>query len=118
VGIAFIRGLARAHTIGLGNFWVDLTRATLWVLLPASLVVCLLLVWQGVPMNFEPYTEATMLEGASQTIAQGPVRALESIKNLGTNGGGFLHINAAHPVENPQSPTNLPGLATHAHPPH
>src|SRR5215468_4761201 len=107
VGIAFIRGLARAHTDGLGNFWVDLTRATLWVLLPASLVGGLLLVWQGVPMNFEPYTDATTLEGASQTIAQGPVAALESIKNLGTNGGGFFNVNGAHPFENPTVLTNL-----------
>src|SRR5499427_805290 len=106
-GIAFIRGLARAHTSGLGNFWVDLTRATLWVLLPASLVGGLLLVWQGVPMNFDPYTEATMLEGASQTIAQGPVAALESIKNLGTNGGGFFNVNGAHPFENPTPLANL-----------
>jgi potassium-transporting ATPase potassium-binding subunit len=107
VGIAFIRGLARTHTDRLGNFWVDLTRATLWVLLPASLVGGLVLVWQGVPMNFAPYTEATTLEGATQTIAQGPVAALESIKNLGTNGGGFFNVNGAHPYENPTPLANL-----------
>ena len=107
VGIAFIRGFARTHTDRLGNFWVDLTRATLWVLLPASMVGGLLLVWQGVPLNFDPYTEATTLEGARQTIAQGPVAALELIKNLGTNGGGFFNVNAAHPFENPTALSNL-----------
>ena len=107
VGIAFIRGFARTHTDRLGNFWVDLTRATLWVLLPASMVGGLLLVWQGVPLNFDAYTEATTLEGARQTIAQGPVAALESIKNLGTNGGGFFNVNAAHPFENPTALSNL-----------
>jgi K+-transporting ATPase ATPase A chain len=107
VGIAFIRGLARTHTDQLGNFWVDLTRGTLWVLLPASFVGGLLLVWQGVPMNFAPYTDATTLEGAAQSIAQGPVAALESIKNVGTNGGGFFNVNAAHPFENPTALTNL-----------
>jgi len=76
VGIAFIRGFARQETDQLGNFWVDLTRATLWVLLPLSLVGALLLVWQGVPMNVDPYTRASMLEGGAQVIAQGPVAAL------------------------------------------
>jgi K+-transporting ATPase ATPase A chain len=107
VGVAFIRGLARERTNALGNFWVDLTRAALWVLLPASLIGGLLLVWQGVPMNFAPYTNATTLEGASQAIAQGPVAALEAIKNLGTNGGGFFNVNGAHPFENPTPLTNL-----------
>ena len=101
VGIAFIRGFARQHTETLGNFWVDLVRGLLWVLLPASVLVSLLLVWQGVPMNFSPYTVVHTLGGNVQTIAQGPVAALESIKNLGTNGGGFFNVNGAHPYENP-----------------
>ncbi len=107
VGIAFIRGLAREKTMGLGNFWVDLTRAMLWVLLPLSVAGGVFLIWQGVPMNFNPYTNATTLEGAAQVIAQGPVAALESIKNLGTNGGGFLNVNGAHPYENPTALTNV-----------
>jgi K+-transporting ATPase ATPase A chain len=107
VGIAFIRGFARTRTDKLGNFWVDLTRATLWVLLPASFVGGLLLVWQGVPINVAPYTEVTTLEGARQAIAQGPVAALEAIKNLGTNGGGFFNVNGAHPYENPTGLSNF-----------
>jgi len=87
VGIAFMRGLAREKTTGLGNFWVDLTRATLWVLLPLSIVVSVFLVWQGVPMHFNPYTGASTVEGNAQLIAQGPIAALETIKNLGTNPG-------------------------------
>jgi potassium-transporting ATPase potassium-binding subunit len=101
VGVAFIRGLAREKTNKLGNFWVDLVRALLWVLLPLSILAGLVLVWQGVPSNFGSYTNATMLERGTQTIAQGPVAALESIKNLGTNGGGFFNVNGAHPFENP-----------------
>ena len=101
VGVAFIRGLAREQTDKLGNFWVDLVRAVLWILLPLSLLGSLILIWQGVPMNFNSYTQATLLEGGSQTIAQGPVAALESIKNFGTNGGGFFNTNGAHPFENP-----------------
>jgi len=107
VGIAFIRGYARERTTGLGNFWSDLIRAVLWVLLPASLVGSLFLVAQGVPMNFRPYTLAHTLEGAAQIIAQGPVAALEFIKNLGTNGGGFFNANGAHPFENPTPLTNF-----------
>lgn len=107
VGIAFIRGFAREKTQTLGNFWVDLTRAILWVLVPISLVGSLVLVWQGVPQNFNSYTKVTTLEGAQQSIAQGPVAALEFIKNLGTNGGGFFNTNAAHPFENPSPLTNL-----------
>jgi K+-transporting ATPase ATPase A chain len=76
VGVAFIRGFARQKTDKLGNFWVDLVRALLWVLLPLALAGALVLVWQGVPMNFHPYTEVTTVEGAKQTIAQGPVAAL------------------------------------------
>jgi K+-transporting ATPase ATPase A chain len=107
VGIAFIRGLANLGRGGLGNFWVDLVRSVLWVLLPASLIGSLVLVWQGVPMNAAPYVQATGLEGGSQTIAQGPVAGLELIKNLGTNGGGFFNANGAHPYENPTPITNL-----------
>ncbi len=107
LGIAFIRGLARRDSNRLGSFWVDLTRATLWVLLPFSLIGSLILVWQGVPMNFLHYTSATGLEGGAQTIAQGPVAALELIKNLGTNGGGFFNANGAHPFENPTPLTNF-----------
>ncbi len=107
VGIAFIRGLARQRTDSLGNFWVDVTRATLWVLLPFSLIGSLLLVWQGVPMNFGHDLNVTGLEGGAQIIAQGPVAALELIKNLGTNGGGFFGVNGAHPFENPTPLTNF-----------
>jgi K+-transporting ATPase ATPase A chain len=107
VGVAFIRGFARQKTDKLGNFWVDLVRALLWVLLPLALAGALVLVWQGVPMNFHPYTQVTTVEGARQTIAQGPVAALEIIKNLGTNGGGFFNVNGAHPYENPTPLTNL-----------
>ncbi|MGA2428920.1 MAG: potassium-transporting ATPase subunit KdpA [Candidatus Acidiferrum sp.] len=106
-GIAFIRGLARQLSGALGNFWVDLTRALLWVWLPAALVGALLLVWQGVPMNFHHYAIATTVEGARQVIPQGPVAALEFIKNLGTNGGGFFNANGAHPYENPTALTNF-----------
>jgi potassium-transporting ATPase potassium-binding subunit len=107
VGVAFIRGLARQLSNTLGNFWVDLTRALLWILLPGALLGTLLLVWQGVPMNFHPYAVATTVEGAQQAIPQGPVAALEIIKNLGTNGGGFFNANGAHPYENPTPLTNF-----------
>jgi K+-transporting ATPase ATPase A chain len=107
VGIAFIRGFARENSATLGNFWVDLVRALLWVLLPLSLVGGVVLVWQGVPLNLMPYVEAHTLEGPTQTIAQGPVAALEFIKNLGTNGGGFFNANGAHPYENPTPLANF-----------
>ena len=107
VGIAFIRGYVRERITTLGNFWGDLIRAILWVLLPMSILGSLMLIAQGVPMNFLPYTIAHTLEGATQTIAQGPVAALELIKNLGTNGGGFFNVNAAHPFENPTGLTNF-----------
>jgi K+-transporting ATPase ATPase A chain len=107
VGIAFIRGLSRERLEGVGNFWADVTRALLWVLLPGALVGALVLVWQGVPMNFNPYTGATSLEQERQVIAQGPVAALEIIKNLGTNGGGFFNANGAHPFANPTPLTNF-----------
>ena len=92
---------------GLGNFWVDITRATLYVLLPLCLIGALVLVWQGVPQNFSPYTQAVTLEGAKQVIGQGPVASQEIIKMLGTNGGGFFNANSAHPFENPTPLTNL-----------
>ena len=107
IGIAFIRGLARQCSDTLGNFWVDLTRALLWVLLPGALVGALLLVWQGVPANFHNYAVATSVEHSRQVIAQGPVAPLEIIKNLGTNGGGFFNANGAHPYENPTPLTNF-----------
>lgn len=107
VGIAFIRGFARQNTNALGNFWVDVTRAVLWILLPSSIIGGLILVWQGVPMNFAPYVHAETLEGGAQIIAHGPVAAFEAIKNLGTNGGGFFNTNGAHPYENPTALTNL-----------
>jgi potassium-transporting ATPase potassium-binding subunit len=122
VGIAFIRGYAREKTSMLGNFWSDLVRAVLWVLLPVSLLGSLCLIAQGVPMNFNAYTIAQMVEGGRQTIAQGPVAALEFIKNLGTNGGGFFNVNGAHPFENPTPLTNfvellaivvIPAASTH-----
>jgi len=106
-GIAFIRGLARQSSHTLGNFWGDLTRALLRVLLPGALIGAILLTWQGVPMNFHPYAVATTVEGTRQVIPQGPVAALEIIKNLGTNGGGFFNANGAHPYENPTPLSNL-----------
>ncbi|WOJ88582.1 potassium-transporting ATPase subunit KdpA [Methylocapsa polymorpha] len=107
LAIALVRGFARrsAHTIG--NFWVDMTRAVLYVLLPISIVVGLVFVWQGMPQNLNPYVEATTLEGAKQVIAQGPTASQEVIKMLGTNGGGFFNANSAHPYENPNALTNF-----------
>jgi potassium-transporting ATPase potassium-binding subunit len=107
VAIALVRGFARRSAGGLGSFWVDVTRATLYVLIPLSLVGSLLLVWQGVPQNFAPYTQATTLEGAKQFIGQGPVASQEFIKELGTNGGGFFNANSSHPYENPTPFSNL-----------
>src|ERR1700733_13231821 len=107
VGVAFIRGLARQLSDALGNFWVDMTRALLWVLLPGALIGVLLLVWQGVPMNFRHYAVVTTVEGTQQVIPEGPVAALEIIKNLGTNGGGFFNANGAHPYENPTPLANF-----------
>ena len=107
LAVALIRAFARHSVQTLGNFWVDLVRSTLWVLLPISLVLALVLVWQGVPQNLQPYVTATTVEGASQTIAQGPVASQEAIKELGTNGGGFFNANSAHPYENPTPLTNL-----------
>jgi K+-transporting ATPase ATPase A chain len=110
VGVAFIRGFAREAVSTLGSFWVDLIRAVLWVLLPLALLGSLVLVWQGVPLNLSPYLKAHTLEGGLQTIALGPVAALEFIKNLGTNGGGFFNANGAHPFENPTPLTNFLAL--------
>jgi potassium-transporting ATPase potassium-binding subunit len=107
VGIAFIRGLAHQTSTTLGNFWVDLTRGLLRILLPGALLGAVLLTWQGVPMNFHPYAVATTVEGTRQVMPQGPVSALEIIKNLGTNGGGFLNANGAHPYENPTPLSNF-----------
>jgi K+-transporting ATPase ATPase A chain len=107
VAIAMVRGFARHTASGIGSFWVDVTRATLYVLLPFSLAAALVLVAQGVPQNLAPYTQAKTLEGATQTIGQGPVASQEAIKMLGTNGGGFFNANSAHPYENPTPVTNL-----------
>jgi K+-transporting ATPase ATPase A chain len=107
VAIAVIRGFVRRSAKTIGNFWVDLTRAILWVLLPISVIGALVLVWQGVPQNFSAYTQVKTVEGAAQTIAQGPVASQEVIKELGTNGGGFFNANSAHPYENPTPLTNL-----------
>ena len=107
LAVALIRGFARRSAATIGNFWVDLTRCTLYVLLPVSIVVGLFFVWQGVPQNLHPYTEITTLEGAKQVIAQGPVASQEVIKMFGTNGGGFFNANSAHPFENPTGLTNL-----------
>ena len=101
LAIALIRGFARRSAKGIGNFWVDLTRCTLYVLLPICIVVGLFFVWQGMPQNLGAYTEATTLEGAKQVIAQGPVASQEVIKMLGTNGGGFFNTNSAHPSRTP-----------------
>ena len=107
LALALIRGFSRREAKTVGNFWVDLTRSTLYVLLPLSVVVALFYVWQGMPQNLGAYVDATTLEGAKQTIAQGPVASQEAIKILGTNGGGFLNTNSAHPYENPNALTNL-----------
>jgi K+-transporting ATPase ATPase A chain len=107
IAIAIVRGFARREAKGLGNFWVDMTRATLYILLPICFVYALILVWQGVPQNFSAYTQATTLEGIKQTIAQGPSASQEAIKMLGTNGGGFFNANSAHPYENPTPLTNF-----------
>jgi K+-transporting ATPase ATPase A chain len=107
VAIAVVRGFARQQINSLGNFWVDLTRAILYILLPLSLLAALALCSQGVIQNFHAYTTATTLEGAKQVIAQGPVASQEAIKMLGTNGGGFFNANSSHPFENPTPFTNL-----------
>lgn len=120
LAIAFIRGIARREMKTLGNFWVDLTRGTLWVLVPISIVFSLALVSQGVVQNLRPYDQANLVQPqqvtgsdgktttvSTQTIAQGPVASQEAIKMLGTNGGGFFNANSAHPFENPTPLSNL-----------
>ena len=107
VAIALIRGFARKQANSIGNFWVDLTRATVYVLLPLAFVFALFLCFRGVPQTLRAYQKATTLEGATQTIAVGPVASQESIKMLGTNGGGFLNANSAHPYESPTPLTNF-----------
>ena len=105
--IAIIRGLVRKEARGIGNFWVDLTRSCLYVLLPLSLISAVFLVSQGVPQNFSDYTKVKNIEGTEQVIAQGPVASQEAIKELGTNGGGFFNANSSHPYENPTPLTNV-----------
>src|SRR5215471_14334013 len=100
-------GLSHHSVQTIGNFWVDITRCTLYVLMPICIVAALLLVWQGMPQTLGPYVEATTLEGAKQTIAVGPVASQVAIKMLGTNGGGFFNANAAHPFENPTALSNF-----------
>jgi len=107
VAIAMTRGFARERSRGIGNFWVDLTRASLYILLPLCLIGALVFVYLGVPQNFGPYQEVTTVEGGTQTIPQGPVASQEVIKMLGTNGGGIFNANSAHPYENPSPVTNL-----------
>src|SRR5215471_4858152 len=107
LAVALVRGLVRRSAQTLGNFWVDFTRAILYLLLPISIVGALIYVSQGMIQNINPYTVLHTLDGQTQTIAQGPVASMEIIKNLGTNGGGFFNTNSAHPFENPSAFTNL-----------
>jgi potassium-transporting ATPase potassium-binding subunit len=107
IAVALIRGFARQEKKTIGNFWVDMTRATVYVLLPLSIVAGLLFVSQGVVQNLSAYTEVTTVEGVKQVIAQGPVASQEAIKQVGTNGGGFFGANSAHPFENPTPVSNL-----------
>ena len=107
LAVALIRGFSRASLRTIGNFWVDVTRCTLYILLPICVVYALFLVWQCVPQTLGPYVDATALEGAKQTIAVGPVASQVAIKMLGTNGGGFFNANAAHPFENPTALSNF-----------
>ncbi|MER9435484.1 potassium-transporting ATPase subunit KdpA [Mesorhizobium sp. M0618] len=107
IAIALIRGFARASGKSIGNFWVDMTRSTLYLLLPFCIVLTLVYVWLGMPQTLGAYVNATTLEGAQQTIAVGPVASQVAIKMLGTNGGGFFNANAAHPFENPDAISNL-----------
>ena len=107
LAVALIRGFSRSSMRTIGNFWVDVTRCTLYVLLPICVVYTLFLVWQGMPQTLGAYVDATTLEGAKQTIAVGPVASQVAIKMLGTNGGGFFNANAAHPFENPSALSNF-----------
>jgi K+-transporting ATPase ATPase A chain len=106
LAIALVRAFARSGTNTIGNFWVDMTRATLYVLLPLAIIVALVFVAMGLPQTLAGSVTATTLEGAQQTIALGPVASQEAIKQLGTNGGGFFNVNAAHPFENPTALSN------------
>ncbi len=107
MAFALVRGFARAESSTIGNFWVDLTRSTLYVLMPLSIVVALILIALGIPQTLSGSFEATTLEGAKQVISIGPVASQEAIKELGTNGGGFFNANSAHPYENPNAFTNM-----------
>ena len=107
VAIALIRGFARRTSSTVGNFWTDMTRITLYVLLPVCIVATLLLVWQGVPQTLGSYVDATTLEGPRQVLARGPVASQEAIKLLSGDGGGFFNANSAHPFENPTALTGL-----------
>lgn len=107
VAVALVRGFARKSAGGIGNFWVDVVRCTVYVLLPICFVGALIYVWQGVPQTFMPYKDVTTLEGVKQTLALGPVASQEIIKQLGTNGGGFFNANSSHPFENPTAFANL-----------
>ncbi|MER8691354.1 potassium-transporting ATPase subunit KdpA [Mesorhizobium opportunistum] len=112
IAVALIRGFARASAKSIGNFWVDMTRCTLYILLPLCIVLTLVYVWLGIPQTLGPYVDATTLEGAKQTLALGPVASQVAIKMLGTNGGGFFNANAAHPFENPDAISNLIQMVT------
>jgi len=107
LAVALVRGFTRSGARTVGNFWTDLTRGTLYLLLPLSLLYALFLVWQGVPQTLAGTVDATTLDGVKQTIALGPVASQEAIKMLGTNGGGFFNANSTHPFENPNALTNL-----------
>jgi potassium-transporting ATPase potassium-binding subunit len=107
LAVALIRGFSRSSMRTIGNFWVDVVRCTLYVLLPICVVYTLFLIWQGMPQTLGAYVDATTLEGAKQTIAVGPVASQVAIKMLGTNGGGFFNANAAHPFENPTALSNF-----------
>ncbi len=112
LAVVLIRGFARASVRQVGNFWVDITRCTLYILLPICVVLALFYVWQGMPQTLGPYVDATTLEGGKQTIAVGPVASQIAIKMLGTNGGGFFNANAAHPFENPTALANFVQIIT------
>ncbi len=107
VAFALIRGFARRQVSGIGNFWADMTRITLYLLLPICIVYALFLVASGVPQTFASLVDATTIEGVHQHIVVGPVASQEAIKMLGTNGGGFYNANSAHPFENPTALTNF-----------
>jgi potassium-transporting ATPase potassium-binding subunit len=107
IAVAVIRGFARKNADGVGNFWADVVRGTVYVLLPIAFIGALVFVAMGVPQNFDPYTVVATLEGGKQIIAQGPVASQEIIKQLGTNGGGFFNANSSHPFENPSPLSNF-----------